>query len=321
MPAASPPFRRRFRIPPMNKRETLEQAVARAVEEFTLPEEFVRWGARLFSDHGLHFGHGTDNALDEARWLVLHALNVSPQAGKLPVKALDRDQRRAVASIIERRIQSRKPAAYLTGEAWFAGLKFRLDERVLVPRSPIAEWIERAFEPFIDPSRVSRILDLGTGSGCIAVALAVAFPRAKVDASDLSAGALEVARGNVEAHGLGDRITLIRSDGFEALKEEYDLIVSNPPYVPEPSYRRLPQEYRHEPEGGLVAGPDGLDLVAKIIRDAPRYLRPGGLLVVEVGEAREALESRYPRLPFMWLEMTRGGDHVFALTQEELAGN
>lgn len=304
----------------MNKRETLDQAVAQAVEEFTLPEDFVRWGARCFSEHGLHFGHGTDNALDEARWLVLHALGISPQAPKLPVGVLETAQRQAVASIIEQRIRSRKPAAYLTGEAWFAGLRFRIDERVPVPRSPIAEWIEWAFEPFVDPSRVSRILDLGTGSGCIAVALAFAFPQAKVDASDVSPDALEVARVNVEDHGLGDRISLIRSDGFEALKNPYDLIISNPPYVPEPSYRRLPQEYRHEPEGGLVAGADGLDLVSKIIRDAPRFLRPRGLLVVEVGEARQALESRYPKLPFMWLEMTRGGDDVFALAKEELGG-
>ncbi|MDX1528700.1 MAG: 50S ribosomal protein L3 N(5)-glutamine methyltransferase, partial [Gammaproteobacteria bacterium] len=222
---------------------------------------------------------------------------------------------------IGRRIVSRKPAAYLTGEAWFAGLKFQVDERVLVPRSPLAEWIERRFEPFVEAAEVSRILDLGTGSSCIAVALAFAFPRAKVDASDLSAAALKVARANVEAHGLSRRITLIQSDGFDALEDKYDLIVSNPPYVPVSSYEKLPQEYRHEPEGGLTAGPDGLDLIDRILRDAPEHMNDKALLVVEAGEARQALEKRFPQLPFVWLEMTRGGDDVFALYKADLASD
>lgn len=293
--------------------------MARAIDDLSSPEDFIRWGARRFSEHGLHFGHGTDNAVDEARWLVLHALGLNPQSPEaLPELDLSRKQREAVAAIIERRIASRKPAAYLTGEAWFAGLKFHLNEHVLVPRSPIAEWIERAFEPFVDPAGVSRILDLGTGSGCIAVALAVAFPGARVDASDVSPAALEVARRNVEAHGLDRRIKLVQSDAFDQLSARYDLIVSNPPYVPKRSYERLPEEYRHEPESGLVAGSEGLDVITTIIRDAPRFLSANGLLVVEVGEARKALEARYPRLPFLWLEVTRGGDNVFALTRLEL---
>lgn len=303
----------------MKASEPLDESIARAIEELRSPEDFVRWGAQRFSEYGLHFGHGTDNALDEARWLVLHVLNLNPKSlSDLPSLDLSPNQRKAIAAIIERRIASRKPAAYLTGEAWFAGLKFRVDERVLVPRSPIAEWIERAFEPFVSADSVSRILDLGTGSGCIAVALAFAFPEAEVDASDLSPAALEVARLNVEAHGLDERIRLIHSDAFDALIPEYDLIVSNPPYVPVTSFERLPKEYRHEPAGGLAAGPDGLDVIHKIIGDAPRYLSDKGLLVVEVGEAREALEKRYPRLPFLWLEMSRGGDDVFALTKSEL---
>ena len=302
--------------------QALKRALARAIEELRSPREFVRFGATQFTRHGLHFGHGTDNAADEARWLVLHALNLDPQSSApLPDEALSHEQRQAVAAIIERRIVSRKPAAYLTGEAWFAGLKFQVDERVLVPRSPIAEWIERRFEPFVDAAKVSRILDLGTGSGCIAVALAFAFPKAKVDASDVSAQALEVARANVDAHGLSQRITLIRSDGFDALEGKYDLIVSNPPYVPEASYENLPQEYRHEPGGGLRAGAEGLDLIDRIITDAPEHMNNKALLVVEAGEAREALEKRFPQLPFVWLEMTRGGDDVFALTKEELAGD
>ena len=171
----------------MKASEAAEETVARAVEVLCSPEDFVSWGARRFLESGLHFGHGTDNASDEARWLVLHALGLDPQSsGKLPDLDLSRDQKEAVAAIIEQRIASRKPAAYLTGEAWFAGLKFYVDERVLVPRSPIGEWVERAFEPFVDPARVSRILDLGTGSGCIAVALAMAFPSAVIDASDAS---------------------------------------------------------------------------------------------------------------------------------------
>ncbi len=303
----------------MKASEPLDKSMARAIEELRSAEDFVRWGAQRFSESGLHFGHGTDNALDEARWLVLHALHLNLQSPTdLSSLDLSQRQREAIAAIIERRISSRKPAAYLTGEAWFAGLKFQVDERVLVPRSPIAEWIERAFEPFVSAERVSRILDLGTGSGCIAVALAFAFPEAEVDASDLSPAALEVARLNVEAHGLVERIRLIQSDAFDELSPEYDLIVSNPPYVPETSFERLPEEYRHEPEDGLAAGPDGLDVIDKIIRDAPRYLSDKGLLVVEVGEAREALERRYPRLPFLWLEMSRGGDDVFALTRSEL---
>jgi ribosomal protein L3 glutamine methyltransferase len=303
----------------MRGSEPSADAVAAAVEALGSPEDFVCWGARRFSEHGLHFGHGTDNARDEARWLVLHALGLDPQfTGALPQLELSRDQREAVAALIERRIASRKPAAYLTGTAWFAGLKFYVDERVLVPRSPIAEWIERAFEPFLDPARVSRILDLGTGCGCIAVALALAFAEAQVDASDVSPAALQVARINVEAHGLTNRVRLIQSDAFDGLREKYDLIVSNPPYVPEPSFSKLPQEYRHEPAGGLVAGSEGLDVISRIIREAPRFLLPKGLLVVEAGEAREALESRYPELPFLWLEMTGGGDDVFALSKEEL---
>ncbi len=303
----------------MKASEPLDKSMARAIEELRSAEDFVRWGAQRFSESGLHFGHGTDNALDEARWLVLHALHLNLQSPTdLSSLDLSQRQREAIAAIIERRISSRKPAAYLTGEAWFTGLKFQVDERVLVPRSPIAEWIERAFEPFVSAERVSRILDLGTGSGCIAVALAFAFPEAEVDASDLSPAALEVARLNVEAHGLVERIRLIQSDAFDELSREYDLIVSNPPYVPETSFERLPEEYRHEPEDGLAAGPDGLDVIDKIIRDAPRYLSDKGLLVVEVGEAREALERRYPRLPFLWLEMSRGGDDVFALTRSEL---
>lgn len=300
---------------------SLDEYMARAVEELHSPLDFVRWGASRFKEFGLFFGHGTDNAVDEALSLVLHGLHLEPGVPEEVLTAtLTRAEKEAVAALLGRRIESRKPAAYLTGEAWFAGLKFHVDERVVIPRSPIAEWIERGFEPLLDPEKVTRVLDLGTGSGCIAIACAVAFPCARVDATDVSEPALEVARVNVEAHGLEERVRLIPSDGFAAVEDDYDLIVSNPPYVPEASYRRLPEEYRHEPASGLAAGPEGLDVIDRIIEGAPKFLEPAGVLVVEVGEAREALERKYPRLPFLWLDFERGGDDVFALTRSQLPG-
>lgn len=298
---------------------SLDEYVARAIEELRSPLDFVRWGASRFKEFGLHFGHGTDNAVDEALGLVLHALHLEPGVPEEVLTGrLTHSEKEAVTGLLKSRIETRKPAAYLTGEAWFAGLKFQVDERVLVPRSPIAEWIERGFEPLLVPDGVGRILDLGTGSGCIAVACAFAFPDALVDATDVSEAALEVARANVEAHGLEERLRLIHCDGFAAAEGPYDLIVSNPPYVPEASYRRLPEEYRFEPEGGLVAGPEGLDVIDRIIGEAAQFLRPDGLLLVEVGEAREAVERKHPQLPFLWLDFERGGDDVFALTGTQL---
>jgi ribosomal protein L3 glutamine methyltransferase len=298
---------------------SLDEAAAFAVEELDSALDLVRWGASRFAEYGLHFGHGTDNALDEAMSLVLHALHLKPDVPDTLLEAkLTRDEKNRIVSLLRRRIEARKPAAYLSNEAWFAGLCFYVDERVLVPRSPLAEWIERGFEPWIDPDRVYRVLDLATGSGCIAIACAMAFPEATVDASDISAEALEVADINVRRHQLNERVKLIRSDGFDALQGGYDLIVSNPPYVPDDSYRNLPEEYLHEPEIGLRAGPDGLDIVASMLTEAPRFMNPGALLVVEVGEAREALTARFCRLPFLWLDFERGGDDVFALTKEEL---
>jgi ribosomal protein L3 glutamine methyltransferase len=298
---------------------SLDEAAAVAVRDLDSPSDFVRWGASRFAEFGLFFGHGTDNALDEAMSLVRHALHLKHDAPDARLEAkLTRDEKNRVVSLLRRRIETRKPAAYLTNEAWFAGLHFYVDERVLVPRSPLAEWIERGFEPWIDPDRVYRVLDLATGSGCIAVACAMAFPEATVDASDISAEALEVADINVRRYQLNERVKLIQSDGFDALQGAYDLIVSNPPYVPDDSYRNLPEEYLHEPEIGLRAGPDGLDIVASMLTEAPRFMSPGALLVVEVGEAREALTARFSRLPFLWLDFERGGDDVFALTKEEL---
>jgi len=266
------------------------------------------------------FGHGTDNARDEAAALVWHAL-------RLPHRAPERHYGRRIGThaqaqvraLLERRIRARLPAVYLTGRTWFAGLELHVDPRVLIPRSPLAELIERRFAPWVQPARVRRVLDLGTGSGCIAIACAKAFPRARVDASDVSTEALAVARLNVRRYRLGRRVRLIESDHFRALeRRSYDIIVSNPPYVGVRELRGLPPEYRHEPRVALAAGRDGLDSVRVILREASRHLRPRGILVVEVGNSERAVRRAFAHLPFTWLTFTRGGGGVFLLTAEQL---
>src|SRR6185436_14998683 len=266
------------------------------------------------------FGHGTDNARDEAAALVFHALRLPHDA---PPGALRRRataaQRERIGEMLERRIGGRVPLAYITRQAWFAGLRFYVDERVLIPRSPFAELIEQRFAPWIDARRVSRALDLGTGSGCIALAMAKAFPRARVDAVDVDAAALEVAAINRRRLRLARRVRLIESDHFAALSSEsYDIIASNPPYVGMREMRGLPREYRHEPRLALESGREGLDSVRIILDRAAHHLRPRGLLVVEVGNTERALRRRFPRLPFTWLDFERGGGGVFLLTREQL---
>jgi ribosomal protein L3 glutamine methyltransferase len=268
----------------------------------------------------VYFGHGTDNARDEAVALALHVMELPYDA---PVGVLTRRvsaaRRERFEALLKRRIADRVPLPYLTNESWFAGLPIYVDERVLIPRSAIAELIERRFAPWIRPDRVKNLLDMGTGSGCIALACAKAFPRARVDAVDIDAPALEVAAINRRRLRLTRRVELIESDHFTALSgRSYDIIVSNPPYVGEREMRGLPREYGHEPRRALESGRNGLDSVATILHEARKFLRPQGLLVVEVGNTERILAKAFPKLPFTWLDFERGGGGVFLLTREQL---
>jgi ribosomal protein L3 glutamine methyltransferase len=282
--------------------------------------DLVRWGASEFGRARLHFGHGTDNALDEAFHLVTWALKLPHDIpGTYLDGAVTAAERKRVIGLLKQRIRTRRPAAYLTGEAWFAGLPFAVDERVLIPRSPIAELIDNRFRPWVaaDPA---RILDLCAGSGCIGIACAVAFGQAQVDLAELDAGALAVMKQNVAHHALGDRVRVVKSDLFNALPgRRYDLVVCNPPYIPLKRWRKLPREYHHEPRRALAGGGDGLTLVDRILRRAPAHLNAGGVLVLEVGGTQPEFIAKYPELPVVWLEFERGGDGVFTISREELA--
>lgn len=268
----------------------------------------------------LSYGHGTDNARDEAVWLVLQAMG-APVDGSFDdwgreVAPADKER---ITLLAQKRCEARMPLAYLLGTAWFAGLEFEVNESVLVPRSPMAELIQDQFRPWLEPDRIRRMLDLCTGSACIAIASAHYLPGAHVDASDISDAALEVARRNVRRHGLQDRVEVLKSDLFTTVPPvKYDLIVSNPPYVPAGSLASLPPEYRAEPGLGLASGDDGLDAVLSMLLDAPGFLGEDGVFVCEVGESEDRLAGLLPTVPFIWLEFTHGGNGVFVLTKTQL---
>ena len=280
----------------------------------------VDWAQEALAAAPLAYGHGTDNPRDEAAWLVLAGAGHSPDDPSIDAATpVDADAVRAVTELLERRLRERRPTAYLTGRAWFAGLPFRVDERVLVPRSPLAEPIMNRFAPWIGDRPLERILEIGTGSGCIAAACAHAFPEAHVDATDVDAASLELAAENLAELGLDDRIHLHRADVFEGLPPaRYGLIISNPPYVDAAGMAALPDEYRHEPAAALAAGTDGLDIVARIVTDAAAWLDDDGFLVVETGRARNALKRRFPRLAPTWLTFAHGGDGVCLTSAADL---
>ncbi len=283
--------------------------------------DFIRFGASQFRAARLSFGHGTDNAEDEAGWLVLHTLSLPLDLPESWWESrLVRAERLRVEAVLRERVSTRKPAAYITREAWFMGLPFYVDERVLVPRSPLSELILAGFAPWADPEAVHRVLDLCTGSGCIGIATGMVLPEADIWLSDVSADALAVARINVERHAMAARTRVVQSDVFDGLGAApgFDLIVSNPPYVDARDMAELTSEYQHEPALGLAAGTDGLDIVRRILTGARARLNPGGVLVVEVGNSQPAVEARFPDIPFTWLEFSGGGQGVFLLTREQI---
>jgi ribosomal protein L3 glutamine methyltransferase len=280
--------------------------------------DLVRWGVSRFHEQGMFFGHGADNAWDESRLLVLHALYLPWETPEeylgCRVTASERD---LAVALLHKRIEQRIPAAYLTGHARFAGLDFIVDERVLVPRSPIAELIGNRFSPWLS-EEPARILDLCTGSGCIGIACAYAFPEAEVLLADLSADALAVAEANIEAHQLQERVEARWSDGFEGMPgERFDLIVSNPPYVDAEDMADLPDEYLHEPEMGLAAGHDGLDLVRRMLAQAADHLTEQGVLVIEVGNSMVHVMAQWPEVDFDWVTFSQGGHGVFVLSAQQ----
>lgn len=288
-------------------------------ELFTI-RDFIRWTTSRFTEASLTYGHGTESAWDEAIALILHTLHlpydIDPSVMDARLTQIEKEQ---LYTLIQKRIKDHIPVPYLTHEAWFAGLPFYVDERVLIPRSPIAELIEKQFHPWIKPDTTDSILDLCTGSGCIAIACAKAFPHAEIDACDISAEALAVAKLNSLRHEVEDQVHLYQSDLFESLPAKtYDLIVSNPPYVDAEDMASLPEEYLHEPVLGLAAGPEGLDFAIRILQNAGRFLKPNGILIVEVGNSEVALMDNYPEIPFIWLEFSNGGGGVLLISAEEL---
>ena len=282
-------------------------------------EQILTEGQLLFETSDLYFGHGTDNAWDEAVFLVFYALDLPPDADRSVLNQQLTDiQCKAIHQLFEQRIRDRIPAVYLTGRAWFCGLPFAVDKRVIIPRSPIAELIMSGFHPWCS-TEPQRLLDLCTGSGCIGIACAYAFENAEVVLSDICADALQVAQQNIQQHDLAARVSAVQSDLFENLAgQKFDLIVSNPPYVDADDYASMPDEYFHEPELALASGNDGLDFTRRLLREAHDYLTEHGVLIVEVGNSGEALDRLFPSVPFLWLEFSEGDGGVFLLTRDQL---
>jgi len=289
-------------------------------ELFTI-RDWLRYAVSQFEEAGLFYGHGTQNSFDEAAWLILSALHLPHDRLEIFLDAvITEPERRHLLHLIERRVTERIPTAYLLREAWLGEFKFYVDERVIVPRSFIAELLREQLAPWVgDPETVVSAADICTGSGCLAILLAHAFPNAEVEAADISDDALAVARRNIANYGLGDQVNAVKSDMLTALKgKRYDVIVSNPPYVNAASMASLPPEYRREPQLALASGEDGLEHVRTLLQEAPGHLNPGGLLVVEIGHNRDQLEAALPELPFTWLEVSAGDQFVFLLTREQM---
>lgn len=293
----------------------------RLSEELITIRDWLRFAVSRFEEAGIFFGHGTDNAYDEAVWLIMSALHLPHDTltNFLDSRLLE-SERKHLAHLLERRVEQRVPTAYLVREAWLKGFKFYVDERVIVPRSFIAELLEDGLSPWIDyPEMVESAADICTGSGCLGILLAHAFPNAEVDVVDISADALAVANINIANYGLQDQVHALQSDMFSALQgRTYDLIISNPPYVDAPSMAQLPEEYRNEPQIALGSGTDGLEHTHTLLREAGKHLNDGGLLIVEIGHNRDALHAAYPDLPFTWLEVESGNEFVFMLSKEQL---
>jgi len=296
------------------------EIIEAAIGELRTVGDMLRWGVSNCLKENLEFYHGTDNAWDEVLYLIYHTLNLpyDYQHDMSNARLLD-SERKAIAQVFSRRINERIPAAYLTKEAWFAGLPFYVDERVVIPRSPVAELIERQFTPWVEPARVQRIADLCTGSACIAIACAHYFPDVPVDAIDISPQAVEVANMNVAKHGLEEKVRVECANLFEGLMgERYDIIISNPPYVDETEMRHLTPEHQHEPMLGLAGGLDGLDVVDVILAKSYEYLTKQGIIVVEVGQSKKSLIERHPKVPFTWVDFEYGGEGIFILTADQL---
>ena len=294
-----------------------------ATEELVTVRDWLRWAVSRFNEAGLHFGHGTDNDWDEAVWIVLATLHLPRDTLEPFLDArLTGSERHALLERLQQRVVHRLPAAYLLNEAWLGEFRFHVDPRVIVPRSYFAELLEDGFAPWIEhPESVASALDLCTGSGCLAIVMAHAFPNAAVDAIDISPEALEVARRNIADYGLEDRVHAIESDLFAKAKgRRYDLIICNPPYVTAAAMEALPAEYRHEPALALAAGRDGLDVVRRILDQARKHLNPRGVIAIEVGHNQELVNEAFPDLPAVWLDTEHADGKVFVLTREDLPG-